>query len=402
MKKGMMFYKVFVLVLVGILIFAIQGCQQQPDDLAKTVHVGTKGLTMAFIENNPPNKITASTGGEFNLGIELKNEGTAPTKGRLFLSGFDTNIIDIPDFYEFPNPDNCGTDYIGGRTKFNSAGETCIENINGLLNLNPVVDYIDFPLMVTAMYQYVTDTSVMVCIDPNFNQIGKKACLMKPVSVSGGQGAPIAITGVEPIPVGKGKIQFQITVQNVGGGKVVDVTKAPHELTPRDYDYLIYEISVPSGTFSSSDYISATGYAVEGGRIVYDGNGVIFNDHSIQIIIGGSFNAAGVGKVRLYNNKAVITQTIDVGDKAFEYITPLRVTLYYGYMDFIQKTVSINKIPDDEADSLFPEFGFAGHELYSIRIGGKKYLGYHEDPNGHDVWRYTDKDKKIDIILTTT
>ncbi len=395
MKKKVIINKISLILLVLFLSLFLISCQRDYDNVPEKVHVGTKGLQMKFLEHNPPNKITASTGNEINVAVEMKNIGTAPMKGVMYLRGFDTNIIDLPSQYKFPNPDNCGVEYIEGRSKHNPAGGICVEEIPGLLNLNSIVDFIEVPLMVSSVYEYVTDTSVMVCIDPNFNRLGKKACEMRPVSLSGGQGGPIAITKVEPIPIGRGKIQFNIHVSNVGGGKLVRLGKLPVDLRyPRDYDFIGYAISVPNS-------LGITGYAIGGVRYEDDGIVIDIGDNTgMKINIGGNFQTSGAGKVRLHNNKAIITHTIDFGQKAFEYVTALRITLYYGYMQDIKKKVKINKIADDEYDSLYPNYGFGSYGRYPVGSDGQKYFGYREDPDGHDVWDFKYDDIQIHLVTT--
>lgn len=69
------------------------------------------------------------------------------------------------------------------------------------------------PIMVTACYSYVTRSTAMVCVDPKPNSNSKKACIARDVSLSGGQGAPVAITRVEQ-QASSGKIVFTITVKH--------------------------------------------------------------------------------------------------------------------------------------------------------------------------------------------
>ncbi len=387
---------VSVFLIVFLLVF-LSGCKPREGDIPKNIHKGTKGLEMKFLPNNPPNEITTSTGSDFYVSVELHNEGTSPAKGYLFLSGYDTNIIDMPDSYWFPDPYNCGGEYIMGKSQYNPTGEICVEEMKGRLNLNPVVNYIPLkiPLMVKAIYEYSTDTSISVCVDPNYHQISKKACEMRPVTVSGGQGAPVAVTKIVPIPVGNGLVQFNIHVKNVGGGKVVNVGIPPHELRPRDYNNILYVISVPSDIFP-------TAYAIEGVSLGYDDYRFGYGDYGYQFSVGGNFNDAAQGMLRLHNDQTVITETVNFGDKAFEYMTPLRVTLFYGYMQDITKNIVINKVPNAEMDDMYPSHGFGDFGLYRMGSDGRKYVGHHEDRYGHDVWRYTDREKGIDISFKTT
>lgn len=400
MKKEWIFSRIVLFTLVIVLILSLSACEPKRGDLPENIHKGTQGIEMRFLPNNPPNKITASTGMPVNFAIEIKNKGASPLRGYLYLSGFAREVLSLPDLYVFPDPVNCGVNNIAPKTKYYTQGGTCVEHIPALLNLNYVQDEIEFPIMATAIYPYATDASIMVCIDPNYHQLGKKACQMRPVTVSGGQGAPIAITKVEPIPIGKSKVQFNVYLKNVGGGDIVDYTRTKDNLrTGRDFDIVAYAISVPISTGG------ITTRAIEDILVRGDKFYVAYGDNYLNIGIGGNFNTAASGIVRFYDGHAVISRIVDFGSKPFEFVTPLRVTLFYGYMEDIRTSLKINKIPDQDMELLFPSLGgFYTSQLgTAIMYQNKRYAGaFYEDPYGHDVWRFMDKEKNIDVIFTTT
>jgi len=80
------------------------------------------------------------------------------------------------------------------------------------------------PVIFQACYDYETLASVPVCIDPDVRNINKnKICNAHLVSLSGGQGAPVAVTSVEPIMTPTGdQVQpgFIIKLRNLGVGTV--------------------------------------------------------------------------------------------------------------------------------------------------------------------------------------
>ncbi len=399
MKKEWFFGRSVLIILFVFLILLLSGCQPREGELVDNIHTGTEGISMNFIPNNPPNKVTASTGMEVNFALEIKNKGAAPLRGYLYFSGFAREILGLPDMYIFPDPVNCGVDYIEPKSKFYTSGGTCIEYLPALLNLNSVPDEIPFPILVTAIYPYTTDAAVPVCIDPNYHKLGNKACEMRPVTMSGGQGAPVAVTRVEPIPMSGGKVQFNIFLTNVGGGEIVDYTRTRANLrTGKDYNFAAYTISAPVS------FSSLTGSAIENVIIRGDKYYIAYGDNLINILIGGNFNTASAGIVRFNNNQAVISRVIDFGNKPSEFVTPLRITLFYGYKEDIRTTLHINKIPNEEMDSLFPALGFyPSQHGYSLIYEDMRYAGaYYENPYGNDVWRFMDKEKQIDVIFTTT
>ena len=175
------------------------------------------------------------------------------------------------------------------------------------------------PIMVTACYSYVTRATTMMCIDPKPNSNSKKACIARTVGVSGGQGAPVAITRVEQ-QASSGKVVFTITVKHSKKNsldELFDITQLfykcnPHAgaiVKPSDknvVDVLYVELSGDDITQSCSG----------GGRIRLDASG------------NGQFTCTAY--------------LSSMSDSAYE--APLFIELGYGYGKNIYKEVTIKKI----------------------------------------------------------
>ena len=97
-----------------------------------------------------------------------------------------------------------------------------VEFKSGSIALPTGVDRYNPPLVATACYEYKTLASPEVCVDPGFYELTseQKACQVQDFGLSGGQGAPVAVTFVNVDMVGS-KVVFEIDVANVGGGRVV-------------------------------------------------------------------------------------------------------------------------------------------------------------------------------------
>ncbi|HLC66748.1 MAG TPA: hypothetical protein VJK52_03865, partial [Candidatus Nanoarchaeia archaeon] len=106
-------------------------------------------------------------------------------------------------------------------------------------------------LKATACYRYRTQGTAPICIDPDpyAVRLTQKVCTIGPVSLAGGQGAPIAITRVEQEAT-RDRMQFKIMVQNVGGGDVISpdagILNCHEGIDRRDVD----KVSVTSIEFS--------------------------------------------------------------------------------------------------------------------------------------------------------
>ena len=108
------------------------------------------------------------------------------------------------------------------------------------------MDSLSQKILVTACYEYETQASPVVCVDPNLYEIGpiERACTVHDVSAGGGQGAPVAVTWVDVDMAGKDRISFDIRVSNVGGGTVFysgsSLTRdCPNDIDPKDYDKFV-------------------------------------------------------------------------------------------------------------------------------------------------------------------
>jgi hypothetical protein len=132
-------------------------------------------------------------------------------------------------------------------------------------------------------------------------------------SFSGGQGAPIAITKVESIPQ-KDKVRFIITVENVGGGRVIDVVNVgDSKCAEGDFERQYYDIISLDEAYVSSDI---------------------------------PLECKPEQDIRLVNNKATIVCTADIEDHlqnqgAAAYKSVLDIMLRYRYQTMTQTSLNI-------------------------------------------------------------
>ncbi|MFH1211717.1 MAG: hypothetical protein V1659_02190 [Candidatus Woesearchaeota archaeon] len=85
---------------------------------------------------------------------------------------------------------------------------------DGVENYNP-------SFLAKACYAYVTVASPVMCIDPRPDSGSEKVCRVHNVALSGGQGAPVAITKVEQTS-STSKVIFTIYVEHKGDGTIYD------------------------------------------------------------------------------------------------------------------------------------------------------------------------------------
>lgn len=212
----------FMLVLIiSVLVFSA-GCRRQvstgPD--AVEYHSGTEGLEMEFVRNLPPDEI--AEGSEFVIGLELRNQGAYDIEsGRILVYGFEIG-------YNSLEQQKKEFDIEGKKPGFPKGGYEII-NFNAQNHAIPeIVDVYEVPFIVRAFYRYQTEAGAEVCINPHiysYMETAEAACRPEEVKLSGGQGAPVAVTKIEQTfaPEGKDiKVNFIIYIKNEGDGEVVD------------------------------------------------------------------------------------------------------------------------------------------------------------------------------------
>lgn len=214
--------KEYIVLSFIISILLLSGCSNlnttqhtiNKDFIDTEFHTGIDGLVMEFLDDTP-DKIYENT--PLDIMIEYSNMGAFDiTIGKIYLSGYDNEYINLyPDY--LPNLE------AEGKSIFNPDGrikkiETFSDNS---ISLPHGVDKITQIIKATACYEYRTEASAEVCIDPKTTKsIREDVCSIHPVSLSGGQGAPVAVTKIEE-EVYQDKLQFRIYFENKGGGTVI-------------------------------------------------------------------------------------------------------------------------------------------------------------------------------------
>jgi hypothetical protein len=232
------------------------------------------------------------------------NRGAANIRrGKLFLTGYDRLYIPIEnpelEIYDFE-----------GKTEYNPTGAYKTEEFKSYnLYMPEGVDRLDQQFIVTSLYDYETIATPIVCIDPNPYQpvkIGGRTCIPNTVVLSGGQGAPVAVTGVD-VQSGNGRVFFKISVANVGDGSVIlEGENSPFGL--------------------SFDKIN---------RVYYD------------VTLGGLHGKCNPeNPLRLASEGATIQCDFFIpAEQKSAYQTPLRIGLRYGYVSEISTTVQLLRVP---------------------------------------------------------
>ena len=312
-----------ILIVIIFFLFLSSGCGPKTEDTNVNYRKGTQGIVMNFMTNMPPAKMYDNM--PIELVVEIRNKGAYPQPnpltswainvispnakgiGTLYLSGFDNTIImGMPKQMSIPK--------LEGKSPYNPQGGYDVVSFRGnIINFDSrKTDSYNANFLVTSCYNYETLASQTVCIDPEpySTKEKTKVCIVPlSYSLSGGQGAPVAVTKVEEIVLSN-KIQFKIYIKNLGDGKIIDKNRVNIDC-PYSLDYTNLDKVYVSGRVS--------GYSLS------------CRPNNPIILING------VGTVICTIPKPAMSKSA--------YTTPLQVKLEYGYSSSIQKGVEILNTP---------------------------------------------------------
>ena len=321
-KKFKIRLEVLFLVLLLIVVY---GCGQKSSGGVDIGLVkGTDGIVINFLKSNPQDSYLVSIEEEpITVVVEVRNKGSYPredddnilSRGQIYISGFDTSIIDMEQ-----NSERLNRQFLQGKSSFNpEGGFDTVEFTGSIFADNIIVDKYEPTILATLCYPYITKASPSICIDPfPFDDKQKKVCNIGSQTLTS-QGAPIAITRIDQ-EASTTKIQFKISLKNVGGGDVIKLNALekcnPFEregLEREDFDRI--ELVRADAGFAT---LNNCGPFPDGDRIL-----------------------------RLHNGEGFIICSLDSSsydDVRSAYITPLNLVFRYGYRTTISKPIKISKI----------------------------------------------------------
>lgn len=327
------FKKIIIFLLFLTLLIYVPGCKSNKDvkKSIEELNVGTRGIVINFLPNNPPSTIHADQK-QFDVVLELNNKGIYPTEdisqtfGKVYLSGYDSNILNVEQkSFDFKPVELQGKSLIN----LNGGSQLVTFKVTNIVNLN--VEKYEPTLLATVCYNYITVAGPSVCIDPDpYSTVQqKKVCEVKDIALSS-QGAPIAITKIEEEAFAL-KTQFKITIKNVGGGDVIKPKSGASSITNCD----------PFGTNKIGREDIDKVYLEE----------VSVGQKQLECWPFAEGNVkAQTGVVRLINTEGSIICELTKDTAGYSggntpYTTPLKIRLSYAYRSTAQRNIQIKQEP---------------------------------------------------------
>ena len=310
MKKAKI---IFIIISMMVLSGCEGGSGPSAQSIEENIHKGTSGMVAVFIENMPPARVFEDD--VFPIGIEIRNKGAFDiVNGNLILNIFD-------EHFELEKGNIDESINLEGKSIGNPEGG--LDRLNYLLksrvlDLNDEAE--DSTITAQFCYEYQTQFGGEVCVDTDYYNMNKEkkiesACSAEDISLSGGQGGPVAVTNVKVSMIGSTDIitpKFEIYVRNTKGdtgkGKIVGAGKAK---------------------------------ALCSGNLGEDG----FNYVDYEVYLSEEILDCTPERFKIDDDENVIKCTLErgVSKEVQPYTSILSVILDYGYSERITKRVKIKK-----------------------------------------------------------
>lgn len=293
---------ILILTLITITLLNY-GCSSSSssDDSTEKYHIGTKGLEMSFMGDAPPN--TVYEGDAVSVMVQYFNRGaTDVAGGTIYLSGFDSKYLPLS-----PTSFNINAK---GKSIYNPDGSMpyIATSQAGYVQMSYDTDSLNQKIKATACYPYKTIAGAEVCIDPRSTNVREDVCNVHDISLSGGQGGPVAVTKIEE-EMAANRVMFKIYFSNVGGGDVIDknyINNCHTDLKIENMDRV---------------YVDSVSYSEK------------------------RLNCEPQNPVILQNGQGFVYCYYQGESGKDAYITQLKVQLSYGYRESIEKDIKIYNLP---------------------------------------------------------
>lgn len=329
-----------ILLVVALLILLISGCSKNKttdqSTLIKDIYKGTDGLVMGFMPGAPPEEAYEES--PFPLNLELENKGAYDIENGFISIGLERDYMLInswlDDDHLSPIGESGARFSLKGKSQLNPKGDKMVASliVDSMRIKEEMSEKHESTIMATACYKYHTRVIETVCIDTDIHNLlaKKKVCEVKDM-VLADQGAPIAVVKIEetmqPEQYGSMlKPEFIIQIENKGNGQAVkdglDILDKACSAGPLSYDdFNIVAVSaVIPGPNEQQVYLSCEPRAED--------------------------SQEKIAYVKLKDNKGSARCVMEEGISTSEgtFLSPLAVTLDYGYTFTVSKPITIKRI----------------------------------------------------------
>ncbi len=207
---------ILIISLILVLI-AVSACDGKKT--TTNYHLGMKGIVLDKLSSNPDIVYEEET---FALGMMLANQGAADVENGILMVNFDDYFLEL-DNRQSQVSKIQSVALEGKSISSPMGGADYLEYVFKAKTLGVIRESVDTKINFNICYGYDTELTTEVCIDTRTRTADQRsyACRGKEYTSNAGQGAPIAITKIEPemMRVGESvRPLFRIYIKNMDDG----------------------------------------------------------------------------------------------------------------------------------------------------------------------------------------
>jgi hypothetical protein len=308
-----------LVIAIAIILIGCEGFGNGGTIKIEEYRSGSKGVSMKFMKNTPPKEMFEGT--DFILSFEIKNEGAYDIEDGILTLSIEEDYMQIREWGKLNSrslksaKDRTAMYELKGKSREYPVGDSDVIAVKmKTTDLERQTEIHTANIIISTCYTYNTIFADTVCIDTDFyNQHSTiKNCEVKDLTYSG-QGAPVAISKVEPTMVpGEGTNTipvFKIHFKNTGGGQIFSEEHVSNAC--------------------SSDALDSKE----------------FNKLSVSARLSDKRLSCTPNPIILRRDHEYVTCTLDeeIPLSGGTYLSPLTVEVSYGYTDSITTQVEIRR-----------------------------------------------------------
>lgn len=281
-----------------LLFFILESCgTSYSSQQADPYRSGTEGVVVSFLTTD----FSFYDQQYLQLQLKLENKGAYDHPlGKIVLSGYDPTIVEISS-----EPLEIPSDF-SGKNQYSPEGSQYFVQVpeDAPVSL-PLGNTYTATLQASSCYTYQTIATPNVCL--LYNSKDTNICQQDPISLSS-QGGPVAVTQVQQ-NYQQDQTRFTVTIQHLGTGKVLNAydtdayDACPFSLTKNHLNHV--GVNMEINGLGEPTCVPSNGYVT----LNQDGTGVIICTFTLR--------------------------------EQRTYVTPLKITLDYGYFDVVQQDMTI-------------------------------------------------------------
>jgi hypothetical protein len=220
-KRNIMLFLVFLMI---FLVGCQKGSSTDSSSRGKIFISGNDGLSIAFDDEETPERIGDNSADEFDIVINVENNGEHDIEsGKIIatLQGIDRDAFSLSSLSVKSDRELNGERRFRDRDEVGEEDELVFENAKYKFDLDA-----DFSVTMRAdvCYEYKTRAQGDICLKRNANErLTNDVCDLDDSSVDiESSGAPVQVTKMTQRPSGSNKVSFTFDVEKKGSGDVFE------------------------------------------------------------------------------------------------------------------------------------------------------------------------------------